>query len=94
MCVLFLIKEWLDYRCGWRQNEECLEKNKIAYGQMMYFSSLFLTSNLRWGNRIGYYYALFVPFIIVDLWKLFPTDSKNKRLFSLAFKVLLYICLL
>lgn len=80
--ALFLIKEWLDYKCGWRQDAECLEKkNKIAYGQMMYFSSLFLTSNLRWSNRIGYYYTLFVPFIIVDLWKLFPTDSKTKDYF-------------
>lgn len=93
--ILYLIKEWLDYRHKWKQDKVCLEKkNKIAYGQMMYFSLLFLTSNLRWGNRVAYYYTLFIPFVIVDLWKLLPVKSKDRKILSLIFKLVLYICFL
>lgn len=89
--ALYLVKEWMTYKYEGRLDGENLKKERrIAFGQMMFFSLLFLTSNLRWGNRIGYYYTLFIPFIIVDFWKYLPVKGESRRVLSLAMKVLLF----
>lgn len=63
---------------------------KITYGNMMYFSILFLTARLRWGNRLGYYYLFTVPMLICYLYEILPVKRKGKLL-KYSFITLLYV---
>lgn len=63
----------------------------LLWGQMMYFSILFLTSTLRWGNRIGYYYMLFAPFVLFNFLKLFALRPKEIFLIRKIMIAVLYV---
>lgn len=64
--------------------------NKIRICQMMYFCFYFLTIKMRWGNRISYYYLLFLPFLIVEFLYSFKfINLKITKVFTLC---LLFIC--
>jgi hypothetical protein len=77
-------------------NQSCLSEtaesimDKITYGNMMYFSIMFLTSKLRWGNRLGYYYIFTVPMLIPILYNMIPI-KKKQRVLKFGFITVLFL---
>ena len=59
----------------------------IHFIQMLYFSLTFLTAHLRWGSRIQLYSIMFLPFLLIDISKLF----KNKIIVMFTFCVILVL---
>lgn len=55
-------------------------ESKIHESTMLYFSLLFLTANMRWGNRICYYYLLFVPFVVIEFAGHFMINGSSRKL--------------
>lgn len=91
--ILLIIYIYNNYRIK-NNNIQKKTLEYISWGQMMYLSLMFLTMNMRWGNRIGYYYMVFMPFLIVDFLESLPLDIKSKKQVLYIFLIILYICFL
>ncbi len=81
--IMFLIYLYLllvNGRLSGVTGEDFNAVNKISYGNMMYFSIMFLTSRLKWGNRLGCYYLFTVPMLIPFLYDALPVKKKGKLL--------------
>ena len=65
-------------------------ESKIHESTMLYFSLLFLTVNMRWGNRICYYYLLFVPFVVIEFAGHFMINGSSRKLRT-ALSLMLYV---
>lgn len=64
--------------------------DKANMAQMLYFVLIAITQQMRWGNRIAYYYLLFVPFLMVDAANYVRLNNTKVDL-SWLIKVILYI---
>jgi hypothetical protein len=96
--VLFLLYLWKNIMLwdSQQKNAKVLNTSKniinndsVNMAQMMYFTFMFLTMNMRWGNRISYYYLLFVPFVIGDALSVFCFNGSKKGFRTIVI-VLLY----
>ena len=65
--------------------------NKFLYAQMMYFSLSFLTMRLRWGNRLAYYYILYMPLLIIDLINFLNLSARSKRQITCFLEAVFYV---
>lgn len=77
-------------KCNQFTDEQYQQTNGADFAQMMYFSLLLLTVNLRWANRLGMFYTFMVPQIIVECFDLLPVRKGRQLLFYIAL-VLLYV---
>ena len=79
--ILFILYVFNIIYSGYKNKPSADEKeqqsNAVSFGQMMYFSLIFLTSEMRWANRLSYYYLLFVPIIIIRFFKSFSFKTSN-----------------
>lgn len=64
--------------------------SKIQESTMLYFSLLFLTANMRWSNRICYYYLPFVPFVIVEFAGHLMVNGSSRKLRTVL-SLILYV---
>lgn len=65
--------------------------NRTTCCQMLYFSLLFLTSNMKWTNRVSYYYMIFMPFLLFDLCNVLPVNNSSKKKIKSIVLITFYI---
>lgn len=73
--VGYLIKIWLNR--GYKTYAMAPQFVVIEELQMIYFSLVFLTENLRWGNRVQIFYIIFVPFVFIELLNIVRLKQKT-----------------
>lgn len=79
----YIVKVW-----NLKQQEGC--SLKIESLQLIYFSLAFLTSHLRWGNRIQLFYIMFVPFVLIE--DLECISQESRKYITLALTLFLIPC--